>query len=220
MTFPMMFSSSVMRQILGRLHFSVHYWNLIFQLAGQYPPWALGIILTKQYLTIYFSVQDVLKKSWSWRRLCWPKMEGLERWCRQPWRKGLMLKKNSSNFCYITFQHSTRNTSLWQVNAMVKQLSRSRGEILSTIPKLLILSRILNTMHVVNLLQVGQALASCEVSSVLSVARAYVDPWDRLNNFCIHIYAQKWHICQVSSVKCLCWSFCHAYQLLFSSLEP
>ena len=36
-------------------------------------------------------------------------------------------------------------------------------------------------------------ICQCQVST------AYVDPWDMLNNFCFHVYAQKWHM---SSVKC------------------
>ena len=72
---------------------------------------------------------------------------------------------------------------------------------------------------------------------------AYVDPLDMLNNFCFHVYAQKWvfvimsrvtchmshfachmsHcLCQMSHcafhmscVKCLCWSLVHSEQLLF-----
>ena len=61
----------------------------------------------------------------------------------------------------------------------------------------------------------------------------HVDPWDMLNNFCFHVYAQKWvfvimshvtcHIshvtCQMSYVKCLCWSLGHAEQLLFSCVS-
>ena len=33
---------------------------------------------------------------------------------------------------------------------------------------------------------------------------AYVDPWDMLNNFCFHVYAQKWYTymkCKLSSVS-------------------
>ena len=58
---------------------------------------------------------------------------------------------------------------------------------------------------------------------------AYVDPWDMLNNFCFHVYTQKWvfvimsHVtcnmshcaCHMSYVKCLCWFLGHAEQLLF-----
>ena len=59
---------------------------------------------------------------------------------------------------------------------------------------------------------------------------AYVDFWDMLNNFCFHVYAQKWvfvimsHVichhmshfaCHMSYVKCLCWFLGHAEQLLF-----
>ena len=61
---------------------------------------------------------------------------------------------------------------------------------------------------------------------------AYVDPLDMLNNFCFHVYAQKWvfvimshvachmsHVtCHMSYVKCLCWSLGHAEQFLFSCL--
>jgi len=36
----------------------------------------------------------------------------------------------------------------------------------------------------------------------------YVDHWDMLNNFCFHVYAQKWH--EVLSVKCLCWYLEHS----------
>ena len=46
----------------------------------------------------------------------------------------------------------------------------------------------------------------------------YVDLWDMLNNFCFHVYAQKWHICQVSNVQCLCWSLRYTQQLLFLCL--
>ena len=42
--------------------------------------------------------------------------------------------------------------------------------------------------------------AKCQMST------AYVDPWDMLNNYCFHVYAQKWHMwnvkCQMSIVKC------------------
>ena len=58
---------------------------------------------------------------------------------------------------------------------------------------------------------------------------AYVDPWDILNNFCFHVYTQKWvfvimshfacHMshcaCHMPYVKCLCWFLGHAEQLLF-----
>ena len=65
---------------------------------------------------------------------------------------------------------------------------------------------------------------------------ACVDPWDMLNNFCFHVYAQKWvfvimshvtcHIshvrchmshcaCHMPYMKCLCWFLRHAEQLLF-----
>ena len=37
---------------------------------------------------------------------------------------------------------------------------------------------------------------------VSSVPSTYVDPWDIMNNFCFHVYAQKWHICEMSSVNC------------------
>ena len=40
-------------------------------------------------------------------------------------------------------------------------------------------------------LKVRQALGTCKVSSLSSVPSAYVDPWDILNNFCFHVYAQK-----------------------------
>ena len=34
----------------------------------------------------------------------------------------------------------------------------------------------------------------CQMSSVkCQLSTAYVDPWDMLNNFCFHVYAQKWH---------------------------
>ena len=46
-----------------------------------------------------------------------------------------------------------------------------------------------------------------------------------LNNFCFHVYAQKWvfvimsHVaCHMSHVKCLSWSLGHAEQFLFSCL--
>ena len=59
---------------------------------------------------------------------------------------------------------------------------------------------------------------------------AYIDPWDMLNNFCFHVYAQKWvfvimshlacHIshyaCHMLFVKCLSWSSGHSEQILFS----
>ena len=64
---------------------------------------------------------------------------------------------------------------------------------------------------------------------------ACVDPWDMLNNFCFHVYAQKWvfvimshvtcHIshvrchmsqCDMLFVKCLSWSSGHSEQILFS----
>ena len=58
---------------------------------------------------------------------------------------------------------------------------------------------------------------------------AYVDPWDMLNNFCFHVYAQKWvfvimshvtfRMSHVIYVKCLCWSLGHAEQLLFSCVS-
>ena len=57
------------------------------------------------------------------------------------------------------------------------------------------------------------------------MSNAYVDPWDMLNNFCFHAYAQKWvfvimsHVaCHMSYVKCLCWSLGYAEQILFSCL--
>ena len=31
---------------------------------------------------------------------------------------------------------------------------------------------------------------------------AYVDPWDMLNNFCFHVYAQKWVFVIMSHVTC------------------
>ena len=66
----------------------------------------------------------------------------------------------------------------------------------------------------------------------LCLWHAYVDPWDMVNKFCFHVYAQKrvfvimshfgCHIspftCHMLYVKCLCWSFGHAEQLLFSCL--
>ena len=54
-------------------------------------------------------------------------------------------------------------------------------------------------IHTKKCLKVRQALGTCQVSSLSSVPSAYVDPWDILNNFCFHVYAQKWHM---SSVKC------------------
>ena len=58
------------------------------------------------------------------------------------------------------------------------------------------------------------------------MSNAYVDPWDMLNNFCFHVYAQKWvfvimsHVTfRMSDVKCLCWSLGHAEQLLFSCVS-
>ena len=35
----------------------------------------------------------------------------------------------------------------------------------------------------------------CQVSNVkCQMSNAQVDPWDMLNNFCFHVYAQKWHM--------------------------
>ena len=73
---------------------------------------------------------------------------------------------------------------------------------------------------------------NAHVTCHMSNAYAYVDSRDMLNNFCFHVYAQKWvsvimshvtcHIshvtCHMSYVKCLCWSFGHGEQFLFSSL--
>ena len=70
----------------------------------------------------------------------------------------------------------------------------------------------------------------------LCLWHAYVGPWHMLNNFCFHVYAQKWifvimshvtfrichmlHVtCCMSYVKCLCWSLGHAEQLLFSCVS-
>ena len=48
-----------------------------------------------------------------------------------------------------------------------------------------------------------QLLFSCLCSKVTydkcQMSTAYVDPWDMLNNFGFHVYAQKWHM---SNVKC------------------
>ena len=44
-------------------------------------------------------------------------------------------------------------------------------------------------------------LCLCQMSN------AYFDPWDMLNNICFNVYAQV--TCQMSSVKCLCWSLGH-----------
>ena len=65
------------------------------------------------------------------------------------------------------------------------------------------------------------------------MSNAYVDPRDMLNNFCFHVYAQKWvfvimshvtcHIshatCHMLYAKCLCWSLGHAEQPLFSCVS-
>ena len=73
---------------------------------------------------------------------------------------------------------------------------------------------------------------NAHVTCHMSNAYAYVDSWDMLNNFCFHVYAQKWvfvimshvachmsHVtCDMSHVKCLGWSLGHAEQLLFSCL--
>ena len=71
---------------------------------------------------------------------------------------------------------------------------------------------------------------TCHIAHVTChMSNAYVDPWDMLNNFCFHVYTQKWvfvimsHVtsnmshctCHMSYVKCLCWFLGHAEQLLF-----
>ena len=35
-------------------------------------------------------------------------------------------------------------------------------------------------------------LMSMLKSDICQMSTAYVDPWDMLNNFCFHVYAQKW----------------------------
>ena len=83
-----------------------------------------------------------------------------------------------------------------------------------------------------------QFLFSCLCSKVsicnyvtCHMSNAYVDPWDMLNNFCFHVYAQKWvfvimshvtchfRMSHVIYVKCLCWSLGHAELLLFSCVS-
>ena len=74
---------------------------------------------------------------------------------------------------------------------------------------------------------------ACHIAHVTChMSNAYVDSWDMLNNFCFHVYAQKWvfvimshvtgrmwHVtCHMSYVRCLCWSLGHAEQFLFSCL--
>ena len=59
---------------------------------------------------------------------------------------------------------------------------------------------------------------TCHIAHVTChMSNAYVDPWNMQNNFCFHVYAQKWvfvimsHVaCRMSHVKCLCWSLGHA----------
>ena len=72
---------------------------------------------------------------------------------------------------------------------------------------------------------------ACHMSHVkcLCWSLGHVDPWDMLNNFCFHVYAQKWVfvimsyvtfcMSHVVYVKCLCWSLGHAEQLLFSCVS-
>ena len=44
---------------------------------------------------------------------------------------------------------------------------------------------------------------TCQMSHVTCLmSNGYVDPWDMLNNFCFHVYTQKWVFVIMSHVTC------------------
>ena len=44
---------------------------------------------------------------------------------------------------------------------------------------------------------------TCHMSYVTCLmSNAYVDPWEMVNNFCFHVYAQKWVLVFMSHVTC------------------
>ena len=58
---------------------------------------------------------------------------------------------------------------------------------------------------------------TCRMSHITCLmSNAYVDPWDMLNNFCFHVYAQKWVFVYVLYMLMLILGTC--WTILFSCL--
>ena len=46
------------------------------------------------------------------------------------------------------------------------------------------------------------SLVTCQIPILTYMSNAYADPWDMLNNFCFHVYAQKQVFVIMSPVTC------------------
>ena len=99
----------------------------------------------------------------------------------------------------------------------------------------LLFSCLCSKVSICNYVTCDMSHFACQMSHVRHIAHvtchmsnAYVDPWDMLNNFCSHVYAQKWAFVIMSHVTCrmsqlphvtcqmlICWSLGHAEIIFF-----
>ena len=94
----------------------------------------------------------------------------------------------SGKECSICFKNIVSNLKRHEISCRKQYIKPLVNK------KFLKVRQVLGTCKVSSFSSVSGVSSVSSVSRVSSLPSTYVDPWDIMNNFCFHVYTQKWHM--------------------------
>ena len=106
-----------------------------------------------------------------------------------------------NNFCFHVYGEKWVCVIMSHVTFRMSHVTLRMSHVICQM-LMLILGTCWTTFVLTSMLK-SEYLWLCHMSHVTCLmSNAYVDPWDMLNNFCFHVYAQKWVLVFMSHVTC------------------